>query len=161
MASGTALRIRRPQGLQFMAPEVADRTRGSKWLSALPTGNADQEFSGKLRKTEDFGNSNLWFPKSCFARRQHVRAGSACPENEEIDRSNVWRSISCAVRRQQVAVGPADRQQVKPGTARVGNADRKFSENLREFADFGRFNLWRLVSCSVRRQQVRAGSACP
>ena len=36
-----------------MAPEVVDRTRGSKWLSALPTGNADQEFSETLRKTEE------------------------------------------------------------------------------------------------------------
>ena len=27
----------------------------------------------------------------------------------------------------------------------VGSADRKFPENLREFADFGRFNLWRPI----------------
>ncbi len=46
---GTARRIRRPQGLQFMAPEVVVRTggskcvqaqpAGSKWQSALPTGS--------------------------------------------------------------------------------------------------------------------------
>ena len=29
------------------------------------------------------------------------------------------------------------------------------------FEETSRFNLWRLVSCSVRRQQVCAGSACP
>ena len=46
-----------------MVPEFVERTRGSKWLSALPTGNADQRFLGESRKTEDLGRSNLWRPK--------------------------------------------------------------------------------------------------
>ena len=85
-----------------MAPEVVDRTSGSKWLSALPTGNADQaagggnadqEFSGTLRKTEESGKSNLCFPDSCEDARQ------------------------------QVGVGTAGRQQVGAGSPRVGSAD--------------------------------------
>ncbi len=45
-----------------MVPEFVERTRGSQWLSALPTGNADQRFPGESRKTEDLGRSNLWRP---------------------------------------------------------------------------------------------------
>ena len=48
--------------LQCMVPEFVVRTGGSKWQSALPTGNADQRFLGESRKTEDLGRSNLWRP---------------------------------------------------------------------------------------------------
>ena len=48
--------------LQCMVPEFVERTRGSKWMSALPIGNADQRFLGESRKTEDLGRSNLWRP---------------------------------------------------------------------------------------------------
>ncbi len=34
-----SLRIRRIRELQFVVPEFVDRTRGSKWQSALPTGS--------------------------------------------------------------------------------------------------------------------------
>ena len=67
-------------GASIYGPEVVDRTRGSKWLSALPTGNADQEFSETLRKTEESGKSNLCFPDSCSIWRQQPSAGSACRE---------------------------------------------------------------------------------
>ena len=33
-------------------------------------------FPGSL-KTGDFGNSNLWFPKSCWNRRSQVAVGTA------------------------------------------------------------------------------------
>ena len=35
------------------------------------------EFFGESRKTEEFGNSNLWFPNSCSIRRQQVAVGTA------------------------------------------------------------------------------------
>ena len=55
-------------------PMVVDRMRGSKWLSALPTGNADQRFPGESRKTAEFGNLNLWFPNS--SREPAAASGS-------------------------------------------------------------------------------------
>ena len=58
-------------------PMVVDRTRGSKWLSALPSRQRRPEFSGEYRKTEESGNSNLWFPDSCSIRRQQVEPGTA------------------------------------------------------------------------------------
>ena len=51
---------------------------------------------------------------------------------------------------------------VQAQPVRIGSADspRPRRESC-GFKETSRFNLWRLVSCSVRRQQVRAGSACP
>ena len=57
--------------------------RASRWVQAAPAVNLRH-----VRRFEEFGNFNLWFPDSC------------------------------SIRRQQVAVGPADRQQLGPGTAR-------------------------------------------
>ena len=104
---------------------------------------------------------------------------------EEISRSNVWRLISCAVRRQQVAVGPADRQRrpefsgisgkpKKLGTPIYGPQFRVLSGGSKWVQaqpagsrwlrappgeEISRSNVWRLVSCSIRRQQV--GQAVP
>ena len=50
-------------------------------------------------------------------------------------------------------VGPACRQQVG-----VGTADRQSAGSSCGFADFGRFDLWRLSSCSIRRKQVGVGT---
>ena len=139
-----------------MVPGFVTRTGGSRWQSALPAGSrwgqalpAWTNFGGGLgereakrslpqpgsavptRKTEEFGNSNLWFPNSCQNRRQQLGAGTACRQCrpsicgeirrfEEISRSNQWRLVSCSVRRQQVGAGSACRQQ-----AAVGSADRQ------------------------------------
>ena len=41
-----------------MVPEFVERTGGSKWQSALPTGsNRNRALPGG-----EFGNLNLWFP---------------------------------------------------------------------------------------------------
>ena len=53
-----------PSRFNLWRPIVVNRTRGSNRLSALPTGSAGMSFSGKFRKTAEFGNSNLWFPNS-------------------------------------------------------------------------------------------------
>ena len=76
---------------------------GSRWLSALPTRQRRQEFSGESRKTEEPGSFNLWLPGSCSVRRQQVAVGTAD-------------------RRQQVTVGTAGRrQQVRAGSACPAN----------------------------------------
>ena len=75
------------------------RPGGSKWNRALP-GRRKQVGAGSVcwrqcrpiicgeaHRFEDFGNFNLWFPKSCAIPRQQVRAGSACPDG--VNRSNV------------------------------------------------------------------------
>ena len=78
---------------------------------------------------------------------------------EESGGSNLWPTDSCAIRRQQVGVGPADRQPVGAGSAcRVGSADICFP-GIRKTEETSRLNLWRLVSCFTRRQQVAVGPA--
>ena len=91
--------IRRLRELQSMVPEVvccpADasgcrhcRPGGSNRNRALPGRRQRRPIiCGEARRFEDFGNFNLWFPKSCAIPRQQVRAGSACPAG--VNRSNV------------------------------------------------------------------------
>ena len=91
--------IRRLRELQSMVPEVvcypADasgcrhcRPGGSNRNRALPGRRQRRPIiCGEARRFEDFGNFNLWFPKSCAIPRQQVRAGSACPDG--VNRSNV------------------------------------------------------------------------
>ena len=62
--------------------------------------------------------------------------------------------------------GPAvRRRKLRPLSAgttvptRVGNADTSFSSKSRKTEEISRFNLWRLISCSVRRQLVAVGTA--
>ena len=60
--------------------------------------------------------------------------------------------------------GSAKRQRSLPRRGAACRLDRQsrreFSGEVRKTAETSRSNLWRLVSCSVRRQQPGAGSAC-
>ena len=102
---------------------------------------------------------------------------------EDPSRFNLWRLGSCSIRRQQVAAD-APATKMSWGTAsnfpitknsealiygrqirltgafhlRVGNADQRFPEDFWKFEETGRSNLWRPVSCAVRRQWVRPTS---
>ena len=78
----------------------------------------------------------------------------------EISRFNLWRLISCAVRRKQV----------EPGTARTAatagckpcpgrQCRQEFFGEFRKTGEISRFNLWRLISCAVRRMQPEPGTA--
>ena len=134
---------------------------------------------------EESGSFNLWLPDSCSVRRQQAGVGPAdrsprpppkfvCPRRqcrlsicgearrfEETSRFNLWRLVSCSIWRQQVGAGSACRQQVGADSACPNRQCRpSIRRELCGFEETSRFNLWRLVSCSVRRQQVRAGSAC-
>ena len=56
----------------------------------------------------------------CPSRQCRQEFSGESRKTEEPSRSNLWRLGSCSVRRQQVA----------PGTARVGNADRQSTKNF-------------------------------
>ena len=82
--------------------------------------------------------------------------------NEESGSFNLWLPDSCSVRRQQAAVALTDQQQVRAGSACPSRQCRpSIRRELCGFEETSRSNLWRLVSCSVRRQQVEPGTARP
>ena len=84
----------------------------------------------------EFGNLNLWFPNSCSVRRQQANFGGGLGERSAGPTGHLLpRILSSGYALFKTLTQPA----------RVGSADRKFPENLREFADFGRFNLWRPI----------------
>ena len=86
-------------------------------------------------------------------RVQALPAGNAdrsFPENSGKPQNSGTRIYGSRIRRQN------PRQQPEPGTARPAAASAcRFCLP----GEISRSNLWRLVSCSIRRQQVRAGSA--
>ena len=82
------LRIRRNQPLQFMAAGFVCYSAAASGTGHCPAAAPTGVFR-ESRKTEEFGDSNLWSPNSCAVRRQQVEpgtvrrqqvgAGSACP----------------------------------------------------------------------------------
>ena len=104
--------------------------RGSRWVRCRPI------LSGEACRFGEFGNLNLWFPNSCSVRRQQANFGGGLGERSAGPTGHLLPRI--------LSSGHALFKPL-PQPARVGSADRKFPENLREFADFGRFNLWRPI----------------
>ena len=125
-------------------PMVAVRTRGSNWLSALPTRRKQVE-PGTARTAATAGC------KPSPGRQCRQEFFGEFRKTGEISRFNLWRLISCAVRRKQP----------EPGTARTAATP---PNNLRRSAQIRRLRELQSMVPEVvcyPAAQVRAGSACP
>ena len=98
--------------------------------------------------------------RPCPGRQCRQEFSGEFRKTGEISRFNLWRLISCVVRRKQV----------EPGTARTAatagckpcpgrQCRQEFFGEFRKTGEISRFNLWRLISCAVRRKQVEPGTA--
>ena len=139
-----------------MALRVVERMRGSnrvqalpagsRWNRALPGGNADQSFpeipENRRNQPLQFMAADFVFcPAAATGCRLSLPAAGGtghCPVG-------VW--------------GSAKRSGASPSQTASAMPTRVFRK-FRKTEEISRSNLWRLISCSVRRQQPGAGSAC-
>ena len=121
-----------------MALRVVDRIRGSKWVQALPAGSVALQSAGNPADSQNSGTPMYGSRIRRQDARQQVEPGPAR-----------WGSGGA---RSDSGASPSQTESAMP--TRVFRKFRKTEE-------ISRSNVWRLVSCSIRRQQVGAGTACP
>ena len=72
---------------------LRSRSEGDAFMYSPQGRQGRQMFSGEARKTGEFGNSNLWFPKSCQNRRQQVSVGTADRREHRLQAQSADRSM--------------------------------------------------------------------
>ena len=102
-------------------PMVAVRTRGSNWLSALPTRRKQVE-PGTARTAATAGC------KPSPGRQCRQEFFGEFRKTGEISRFNLWRLISCAVRRKQPEPGTARTAATPPNNLRRSAQIRRLRE---------------------------------